>query len=50
VNPSPDTILRPGDPARIFGLPEQLQTFGMRDVIDEVDLFLFAPRDRSCDP
>jgi len=27
VNPSPDTILRPGDRVRLFGLPEQIRTF-----------------------
>jgi K+/H+ antiporter YhaU regulatory subunit KhtT len=27
LNPSPDTILRPGDRLRVFGLPDQLDAF-----------------------
>jgi Trk K+ transport system NAD-binding subunit len=27
LNPSPETILRPGDRVRVFGLPEQIRAF-----------------------
>jgi voltage-gated potassium channel len=27
VNPSPETVLLPGDRVRVFGLPEQIQAF-----------------------
>jgi len=26
-NPAPETILRPGDVVRVFGLPEQIEAF-----------------------